>query len=98
MINFYQRGALQGSDYMFDTFLEEMSALMSEDILAERLTPGTNPMRDGRITGWMSKPGFNCDLASWVSDANATCFGYNITGSLAPTCCASTAWASTSSC
>lgn len=82
MINFYQRGALKGSDYMFDTFLEEMSALMSEDILAERLTPGTNPMRDGRITGWMSKPGFNCDLASWASDVNATCFGYNITGSL----------------
>ena len=82
MINFYQRGALKGSDYMFDTFLEEMSALMSEDILAERLTPGTNPMRDGRITGWMSKPGFNCDLASWASDVNATCFGYNVTGSL----------------
>ena len=82
MINFYQRGALKGANYMFDTFLEEMSALMSEDILADRLTPGTNPMRDGRITGWMSKPGFNCDLASWVSDVNATCFGYNITGSL----------------
>ncbi|MDR0226915.1 MAG: hemagglutinin [Burkholderiaceae bacterium] len=82
MVNFYQRGALKGTDYMFDTFLEEMTALMSEDILADRLTPGTNPMRDTRIRQWMAQPGFNCDLASWQASTTSPCFGYSIVGSL----------------
>ncbi|GGH65751.1 hypothetical protein GCM10010975_33870 [Comamonas phosphati] len=82
MINFYQRSVLQGTQYQFDTFLEEMTALMAEDLLADRVTPGTNPMRDRRIPQWLSRPGFNCDLAAWIGSTGSTCLGYNIVGSL----------------
>jgi hypothetical protein len=82
MINFYQRSVLQGTQYRFDTFLEEMTALMAEDVLAERITPGSNPVRDSRIPSWLSRPGFNCDLAAWTGSGSSPCFGYNIVGSL----------------
>lgn len=82
MINFYQRSVLQGTQYQFDTFLEEMTALMVEDVLAERIAPGSNPMRDSRIPSWLSRPGFNCDLAAWNGSGSSPCFGYNIAGSL----------------
>ncbi|WP_204277729.1 M30 family zinc metallopeptidase, partial [Enterobacter hormaechei] len=34
MANFYQRGVLHGSQYMYGTWLEEMTAMTMEDVLS----------------------------------------------------------------
>ena len=78
MINFYQRSVLKGPRYAFDTFLDEMSAVMIEDILSEKLTPGSNSARDGLVPRWLNRSTFNCDPTNWgIGD---TCFGYNVVG------------------
>lgn len=83
MINFYQRSvrggiAPNGGSYAFDTFLEEMSAVMVEDILSEKITPGSNPMRDNHVPAWLARSGFNCNPTDW--SIGATCFGYDVVG------------------
>ena len=78
MVNFYQRRVLRGMSYGFTTFLEEMSAVMVEDVLGERITPGYNTARDGHVPAWLARSGFNCDPTEWSVDK--TCFGYNVVG------------------
>ena len=71
MTNFYRRSvqlSKPGTDYAFDTFLEEMSAMMGEDIVAQRVTPGFNSIASGRVPSWLSHSGFNCDPAAWSAD------------------------------
>lgn len=85
MTNFYRRSvqlSKPGTDYAFDTFLEEMSAMMGEDIVAQRVTPGFNSIANGRVPSWLSRSGFNCDPAAWSADTAAPCFGYDVNGSL----------------
>lgn len=85
MTNFYRRSvqlSKPGTDYAFDTFLEEMSAMMGEDIVAQRVTPGFNSIASGRVPSWVSRSGFNCDPAAWSADTAAPCFGYDVNGSL----------------
>ena len=85
MTNFYRRSvqlSKPGTDYAFDTFLEEMSAMMGEDIVAQRVTPGFNSIASGRVPSWLSRSGFNCDPAAWSADTVAPCFGYDVNGSL----------------
>ncbi len=85
MTNFYRRSvqlSKPGTDYAFDTFLEEMSAMMGEDIVAQRVTPGFNSIASGRVPSWLSHSGFNCDPAAWSADTAAPCFGYDVNGSL----------------
>lgn len=85
MTNFYRRSvqlSKPGTDYAFDTFLEEMSAMMGEDIVAQRVTPGFNSIAGGRVPSWLSRSGFNCDPAAWSADTAAPCFGYDVNGSL----------------
>lgn len=79
MVNFYQRRVLRGMSYGFDTFLEEMSAVMVEDVLGERITPGYNTGRDEHVPAWLARSGFNCDPTEWST--GSTCFGYNVVGS-----------------
>ncbi len=79
MVNFYQRRVLRGMSYGFDTFLEEMSAVMVEDVLGERITPGYNTARDEHVPAWLARSGFNCDPTEWST--GSTCFGYNVVGS-----------------
>ena len=78
MVNFYQRRVLRGMSYGFTTFLEEMSAVMVEDVLGERITPGYNTARDEHVPAWLARSGFNCDPTEW--SVNKTCFGYNVVG------------------
>lgn len=82
MTNFYRRSVLlskPGADYAFDTFLEEMSAMMAEDIVAQRVTPGFNFSANLRITSWLANADFNYDPAAWDSD---TVDPYGVNGSL----------------
>lgn len=80
MINFYQRdvsmGALpDGSDYAFDVFLEEMSAMMMEDVIGLKLMPTFNSIRDEQYPNWLWSGDFNCSLTVWDS-ATPECFSY----------------------
>jgi hypothetical protein len=82
MTNFYRRSVLlskPGADYAFDTFLEEMSAMMAQDIVAQRVTPGSNFSVNLRITSWLTNADFNYDPAAWDS---ATVDPYGVNGSL----------------
>ncbi|WP_169749769.1 M30 family zinc metallopeptidase [Comamonas thiooxydans] len=79
MVNFYQRGVLL--DNTFETWLEETSALMLEDVLSDILTPGYSPIRDGRFPDYLNQSGFNCNLIDWDFDPSSNCFGYSIGGS-----------------
>ena len=82
MTNFYRRSVLlskPGADYAFDTFLEEMSAMMAQDIVAQRVTPGSNFSVNLRITSWLANADFNYDPAAWDSDAVDP---YGVNGSL----------------
>lgn len=78
MVNFYQRNVLQGPSYAFDTFLEEMTAVMMEDLLSDKLTPGANTARDGLVPSWLRRSTFNCDPTQWST--GSTCFGYDVVG------------------
>lgn len=86
MINFYQRGVRMGTApggafYTFDTFLEEMSALMMEDVVGLNVTPGYNSARDDSIPTWLRKGGYNCDLTNWNGSTSAQCFSYPVAAS-----------------
>ncbi|WP_187360141.1 M30 family zinc metallopeptidase [Chitinolyticbacter meiyuanensis] len=79
MINFYQRGVVL--DNTFDTFLEETSALMMEDIVGLRIDPDYHPIRDGRFPDWLNQAGYNCNVTTWDDDSGSACFSYSVNGS-----------------
>ncbi|GHD68343.1 hypothetical protein GCM10007350_33370 [Jeongeupia chitinilytica] len=81
MINFYRRGVLLGSDFIYDTWLEEMTAMMMEDAISQKLDPSYNPIRDSRFPGWLQNGGYNCALTSWNDNNGSNCFSYSIAGS-----------------
>lgn len=82
--NFYRRGVQMytptGSSGTFDTWLEEMSAMMAEDLLAARLTPGFNAIRDIRVRDWLATQAYNCDFTRY--SASGSCNSYSVGGSL----------------
>lgn len=78
MINFYQRRISRASTG-FDTWAEEMTAMMMEDVLSLQMVSTYNTIRDDRFPYWLANPGFNCTLTTWVT--TNPCFGYNIAGS-----------------
>lgn len=56
MINFYQRAIVRGTDH--DTWLEESSAMMGEDILSKRLSGGTfNKIAESRLPAFLASGG-----------------------------------------
>jgi hypothetical protein len=83
MQNFYRRGVKMGADYTFDTWLEEMSALMMEDWASFNIDPTHNAIRDSRYPYYLSYNGagsYNCGLTEWTP-MGATCESYAVTGS-----------------
>ncbi|UXY16997.1 hypothetical protein N8I74_08305 [Chitiniphilus purpureus] len=92
MINYYQRGVLLYDDrndtdrrndlyYGFDTFLEESTALMMEDIVGLKLDPTYNAARDTSFPGYLANSSFNCSLTRWIGDTGSLCFSYNVAAS-----------------
>ncbi|GHD62422.1 M30 family zinc metallopeptidase [Jeongeupia chitinilytica] len=79
MINFYQRAVQIGSSYAFATWLEEMTAIMMEDVVSTQVTPGYNTVRDERFPGWLANAEYNCPLTVWQT--TPSCFGYDLSGS-----------------
>lgn len=83
MQNFYRRGVKMGTEYTYDTWLEEMSALMMEDWVSLNLDPSHNAIRDARFPYYLSYNGsgtYNCSLTDWTP-MGANCESYALTGS-----------------
>ncbi|MGC3964196.1 MAG: hypothetical protein QM803_12970 [Rhodocyclaceae bacterium] len=86
MINFYQRGVLMsapasGTYYDFETFLEEGSALMTEDIVGLNIDSTYNSLRDSSFGSWIYSGRYNCDYTSWNNTPNTSCFSYAVSAS-----------------
>ncbi|KAF0812072.1 hypothetical protein IGB42_03349 [Andreprevotia sp. IGB-42] len=82
--NFYRRGVQlyqpPASSQAFDIWLEEMTAMMAEDLLAARLTPGFNAVRDLRMRDWLTATAYNCDFSVYAA-ADSRCNSYSVGGS-----------------
>lgn len=78
MINFYQRAVLNG--VWFDTWLEETSAMMMEDLLNPQIITTYNDIRDSRMPGWFGGGINNCSLTTYDDTTTDACFSYNIGG------------------
>ncbi|MFA9441108.1 hypothetical protein ACDA63_15845, partial [Uliginosibacterium sp. sgz301328] len=86
MINFYQRGVLMSSPasnayYDFETFLEEGSALMTEDIVGLNIDPTYNALRDDSFADWIYSSRYNCGYIDWNGTPNTSCFSYAVSAS-----------------
>lgn len=83
MQNFYRRGIKMGADYTYDTWLEEMSAMMMEDWASFNIDPSHNAIRDSRYPYYLNYKGagsYNCSLTEWTP-MGATCESYAVAGS-----------------
>ncbi|MDR1976041.1 MAG: hypothetical protein LBQ18_03520 [Campylobacteraceae bacterium] len=84
-INFYQRRILMNDS--FDTFLDELSAVMMEDVIAKKISPTFNDVRM-RYKEWLEKSLYDCDFTSWKKENEGEdCKGnsinnYSVAGSL----------------
>lgn len=81
MINFYQRTVLKStgsSVVQYDTWLEEMTAMMAQDIVDTRLG-SYHTLRDTWFPGWVASGAYNCNLTTYKEDE--PCFSYDVGGS-----------------
>lgn len=78
MINFYQRKVLKG--VRFETWLEEVSAMMMEDIVNPQIVTSYNDIRDSRLPGWLASGINNCSLTVYNDSTSDSCFSYSIGG------------------
>ncbi|CAJ0783316.1 hypothetical protein LMG7141_01374 [Ralstonia condita] len=81
MANFYQRGVLHGSQTMYGTWLEEMTAMTMEDLLSSQIDPSYDNVRDSRFPAWLQSA-YDCPLTAFDPSLSSTCPGYPISGSL----------------
>ena len=80
MQNFYRRGVLRGAGYIFDSWLEEASAMMMEDFASHTIDPAYHPIRDIQFPGYVAEGMYNCNLAG-STVATRVCDTYAIGGS-----------------
>lgn len=78
MRNFYQRSLKQGQP--FDLWLEEFTAMATEELLAESLAPGSSPAVSNRLPYLLRYGSSSCDVRGFSSEAGY-CFGYAVGGS-----------------
>lgn len=81
LTNFYRRSVQTGA-VAYETWLEELTALASEDIVGSRLDAGYNSVRDSRLPHFLIGNSFNCNLTQFSTSASS-CFGYSVVGSFA---------------
>lgn len=79
MTSFFRRDATRATPASFDVWLEETTALAAEDITANRITPGFNPVRDERLPFYLSSRSGNCSLTDFQI-TSGTCFSYDVNG------------------
>ncbi|MDR0408189.1 MAG: hypothetical protein LBH45_04690 [Campylobacteraceae bacterium] len=76
-INFYQRYVLMGSGNGYSTFLNEMTAVMMEDVISGKISYNS---ASSRYRSWLSMPLYHRDFADWkyldnTNYATAASFG-----------------------
>jgi outer membrane murein-binding lipoprotein Lpp len=59
VINFYQRRILMGDGHQYDSFLDEMPAVMMEDAIAGKISYNA---ASSRYAGWLNALLYNCEL------------------------------------
>jgi Peptidase M30 len=79
MTSFFRRNATRATPAAFDLWLEETTAMAAEDITANRITPGFNPVRDERLPFYLSTRSGNCSLTDFQI-TGGTCFSYDVNG------------------
>lgn len=84
MSNYYRRSIKISPYHAFDTWLDEMSAMAMEDLVAHSLT-AFNPIRDLRLPQYLGANGlgyasFQCPLTTWTA-YSGTCESYSVSGS-----------------
>ncbi|MBT9463134.1 hypothetical protein [Hydrogenophaga sp.] len=79
MTNFFRRAATRATPAAFALWLEETTAMVAEDITANRLTPGFNPVRDQQLSDYLSTRSGNCSLTNFQSTIGI-CFSYDVNG------------------
>lgn len=80
MINFYQRAVLPATDRRFDSWLEETSAMMVQNIIDKKLSSDHYSLTESWFPDWISKDAAsNCSLTDAYS-SNSACFSYNLGG------------------
>lgn len=77
MVNYHQRSIQRGVAH--DDWLEEMSAMATEDLLAETITPGINKIVGTRLPSYLRSGGIT-SLIDWLETAGNN---YSAGGSLA---------------
>lgn len=80
MQNFYRRAVLNGSEFAFDTWLEEQSAMMMEDWASFNVDATFNNVRDIRIPDFVATTGYTCPLTTFTSGGDAPCDSYSVNG------------------
>jgi hypothetical protein len=83
MQNFYRRALGMGDSYAYDTWLDEMTAMMAEDWVASSIDSANNPIRDTRMTtylNWQAQGAYNCSLFTWTP-MGSSCESYGLAGS-----------------
>ncbi len=83
MSNFYRRAVSMSPGHAYDTWLDEMSAMVTEDLVSSQLG-GFNPVGDLRLPQYLgqgiSYSSFNCSLQVWTA-YSGTCDSYSVSGS-----------------
>ncbi len=82
MQNFYRRGVSFGKDYVFDTWLDEMTAMMMEDFASYTIDSTYNAIRDVRFADYVRTGSYNCNLVAFVGQEPDGCDSYSVSGSL----------------
>lgn len=78
MVNYHQRSIQRGVAH--DTWLEETSAMATEDLLAETVTPGVNKIVGSRLPSYL-RSGGSTSMIDWLDSADTV--NYGVGGSLA---------------
>ncbi|RZT42983.1 M30 family zinc metallopeptidase [Cupriavidus agavae] len=80
MQNFYRRQVSMGSEFAYDAWLEEMTAMQMEDFLSGAIVSGYNPIGDVRLPDYYRYSDYNCNLLDFTG-FGATCESYAVSGS-----------------
>ncbi|MGM9483474.1 M30 family zinc metallopeptidase [Roseateles sp. NT4] len=78
MVNYHQRTIQRG--VLHDDWLEESSAMATEDLLAETVTPGINKIVNSRLPAYLRSGGIT-SMTDWLESSSST--NYAAGGSLA---------------
>jgi hypothetical protein len=73
-VNFYQRSIVLSSSNAYATFLEEMTAVMMEDVISSKIS--YNDVK-GRYADWLYKSLYERDFTKWEDDSES----YDVAGS-----------------